>query len=95
MNSKKRTADSTKIRDLGDVNRLGATFGKTATLLTPAEVAQLLGVTVGWLASARCSGYGPPFVKFHRGRQGNVRYALAAVEAWIAEHTQKSTSDTE
>lgn len=48
----------------------------------PARLAaQYLGVSVGWLASARCHGKGPPYVKF--GAR-SVRYRRRTLEAWMA-----------
>jgi predicted DNA-binding transcriptional regulator AlpA len=58
-------------------------------LLTPPELAALLGVKVQTLAAWRVSGDGPPFC--HVGRW--VRYRRAAVEAWLLAHERASTSD--
>jgi hypothetical protein len=45
------------------------------------QAAQYLGVSAGWLASARCHGKGPPYVKF--GTR-SVRYHRRTLEAWMA-----------
>jgi Helix-turn-helix domain len=46
-------------------------------LLNPKEAAQLLKVSVSWLAKARMRGDGPPFIKIGR----NVRYSEAGALA--------------
>jgi Helix-turn-helix domain len=40
-------------------------------LLTPKEAAELLKVSVSWLAKARIRGDGPPFIKIGR----SIRYS--------------------
>jgi len=50
-------------------------------LLTPAQCAKQLGVSVSTLQAWRALGKGPTFVKFSRR---TVRYQPAAVAAWIA-----------
>lgn len=50
-------------------------------LLRPDEVADQLGVQPATLATWRCTGSGPSFVKVGR----NVRYAPADVDAFISE----------
>jgi excisionase family DNA binding protein len=53
-------------------------------LLTRAEAAELLGVTVGTLAVWHCTGrYKIPVVKVGR----SCRYRLADLEAWIESRT--------
>ena len=49
------------------------------TFLTPKEAAELLKVSVSWLAKARSRGDGPPFIKIGRC----VRYSAAALEEWV------------
>jgi len=51
-------------------------------VLTPKEAATLLKVSLSWLAKARMSGYGPPFIKVGR----SVRYTPAAVQHWTKAH---------
>jgi predicted DNA-binding transcriptional regulator AlpA len=58
-------------------------------LLTPPELAALLGVKVQTLAAWRVSGDGPPYC--HVGRW--VRYRRTSVEAWLAAQERASTSD--
>jgi predicted DNA-binding transcriptional regulator AlpA len=61
---------------------------KTDRLLHPKEVAQILQVSISWLAKARLSGTGPTFVKVGR----NVRYPAASVRDYIKARTRTSTS---
>ncbi len=58
-------------------------------LLTPAEIASLLGVSQSWLAKSRLSGDGPRFVKIGR----SVRYPDCYVRDYIRQRTRSSTSD--
>ena len=60
-----------------------------ARLLTPLETAQLLGVSLSWLAKARLRGDGPRFVKIGR----SVRYREEAVLEFIRSRTRNSTSE--
>lgn len=46
--------------------------------LTPKETAELLKVSVSWLAKARMRGDGPPFIKIGRC----IRYGEAALQEW-------------
>lgn len=53
-------------------------------LLTPAEVADIIGVDPQLLADWRHRKVGPPFLKLgHR----TVRYDAKAVERWFRAHT--------
>jgi hypothetical protein len=57
-------------------------------LLTAAEAAQKLHCSVSYLAKARGSGDGPPFIK--RGR--SVLYAEPVLVQWLKSQTRMSTS---
>lgn len=59
-------------------------------LLTPTELAERLGVSVGTLANMRWRGGGPPYIRMS-GRC--VRYRPSAVEKWISEREVSSTSE--
>jgi excisionase family DNA binding protein len=60
-------------------------------LMTPAEVAELLGVTEGTLAHWRVSGTtGPNFTKVG----GRVRYRRTTVEQWLEAQERSSTTDS-
>ena len=65
------------------------TAAALARLLTPLETAQLLGVSLSWLAKARLRGDGPRFVKIGR----SVRYREEAVLEFIRSRTRNSTSE--
>ncbi len=56
---------------------------------TPKEAAELLKVSGSFLAKARMSGEGPPFIKIGRA----VRYSDAALEDWIKKQERQSTSE--
>jgi predicted DNA-binding transcriptional regulator AlpA len=57
-------------------------------LLTPREAADLLRVSISWLAKARMRGNGPPYVKLGR----SVRYPEGALLQWMKSHVRLSTS---
>jgi predicted DNA-binding transcriptional regulator AlpA len=59
-------------------------------LLTAAEVAAWLGVSVQWVDIGRSEGYGPPFQKLG---DRLVRYHRAKVKAWLLARTHYSTSE--
>jgi predicted DNA-binding transcriptional regulator AlpA len=59
------------------------------SLLHPAEVAKLLGVSQSWLAKSRLTGTGPRFIKIGRA----VRYARSAVREFILSRQRHSTSE--
>ena len=59
-------------------------------LLTTAETAEWLGVSIQFLEIGRCRGhdYGPPFVRLSRRC---VRYRRGDVQAWLRERTHALT----
>jgi predicted DNA-binding transcriptional regulator AlpA len=59
------------------------------SLLHPAQVAKLLGVSLSWLAKSRMNGTGPRFVKIGRA----VRYAMSAMQEYIKSRQRLSTSE--
>lgn len=61
----------------------------TNALLEPKEAAAVLKVSLSWLAKARMSGNGPPFIKIGR----SVRYGNAALLQWMKGHQRLSTSE--
>ena len=61
----------------------------TVKLLTPKEAAELLKVSLSWLAKARMRGDGPPFIKVGRA----VRYTEAALHLWMKSRQRLSTSE--
>ena len=58
-------------------------------LLHSAEVAELLGVSLSWLAKSRLTGTGPRFIKVGRA----VRYARSAVREFLLSRQRHSTSE--
>ena len=58
-------------------------------LMTPAETASQLGVSLSWLAKARLSGDGPRYVKIGR----SVRYTDSYVREYLRSRTRSSTSE--
>ena len=58
-------------------------------LLTVAEAAQILKVSLSWLAKARMRGDGPPFIKVGRA----IRYSDAALQQWMKSRQRLSTSE--
>jgi excisionase family DNA binding protein len=58
-------------------------------LLTPKEAAELLKVSLSWLAKARMRGDGPPFIKIGRA----IRYSEAALLQWMKSQQRLSTSE--
>jgi predicted DNA-binding transcriptional regulator AlpA len=58
-------------------------------LLPPGEAANFLRLSTSWLAKARMSGDGPPYVKLGR----SVRYRESALVQWLKSRTRLSTSE--
>ena len=58
-------------------------------LLTTAEAAKRLAVTVSYLEKSRIIGGGPEFVKLGR----SVRYEPSALTAWVDAARRRTTSD--
>lgn len=66
--------------------------GKTMQpLLTPDEVAKLLGLSTKTLAEWRSKGRGPDFVRLRR----NIRYRLADIKAYLAENIVRGNKAAE
>jgi predicted DNA-binding transcriptional regulator AlpA len=57
-------------------------------LLTSKEAAQLLRVSLSWLAKARMRGDGPPYIEIGR----SIRYAEAGLIQWVKSRQRLSTS---
>jgi hypothetical protein len=58
-------------------------------LLTPKEAASRFKVSLSWLAKARMSGNGPPYIKIGR----SIRYSEAALIQWMKSRQRLSTSE--
>lgn len=61
----------------------------TKRMLSPAEAADYLGVTVGWLAKRRVYGDGPAYTKL----LGRVLYDQADLDRLIDQNKRRSTSE--
>ena len=59
------------------------------TILQPPVVAERLHVSLGTLAKWRVYGKGPAYVKIGR----MIGYRESDLEAWIADHVVRSTSE--
>ena len=58
-------------------------------LLSPKEAAKLLKVSTSWLAKARMSGEGPPYIRVGR----SIRYSETALQQWLKSRQRLSTSE--
>jgi predicted DNA-binding transcriptional regulator AlpA len=58
------------------------TFDNRDDLLKPKDAAAFLKLSLSWLAKARMSGDGPPYIKFGK----SIRYSKAALLAWLRSH---------
>jgi excisionase family DNA binding protein len=68
---------------------IGKTSIGIARLLTPKEAADLLRVSMSWLAKARMRGDGPPYIRIGR----SIRYSEAALLQWMKSRQRLSTSE--
>jgi hypothetical protein len=59
-------------------------------LLTPKEAAKLLKVSLSWLAKARMSGDGPPYIQIS---PRSIRYTEATLMQWMKSRQRTSTSE--
>ena len=59
------------------------------TLLSPKEAAKLLKVSTSWLAKARMTGDGPPYIRIGR----SIRYSEAGLLQWLKSRQRLSTSE--
>jgi predicted DNA-binding transcriptional regulator AlpA len=66
------------------------TFKSIDRLLRPKEAAQVLAVSVSWLAKSRMRGDGPPFIRIGR----SIRYREAELLHWMRSRQRLSTSET-
>ena len=65
----------------------------TMKYLTAKETAAYLKMSPRTLETLRWKGGGPPFAKLSPGRSGRVLYDREAVDRWVAERTQSSTTE--
>ncbi len=71
-----------------EITRANAS-GPAIVLLTPKEAAKLLKFSMSWLAKARMTGDGPPFIKIGKA----VRYSEASLIQWMKGQQRLSTSE--
>ena len=69
----------------------GASGDSLERLLLPEEAAEILKLSMSWLAKARMDGTGPEFVKFGRA----VRYKQSCLLKYIQEQTRTNTNVAE
>jgi len=69
----------------------GASGDSLERLLMPEEAAEILKLSMSWLAKARMDGTGPEFVKFGRA----VRYKQSRLLKYIQEQTRTNTNEGE
>jgi len=72
-----------------NVNANDKTRTQIDTLLTAKEMARLLKVSVSFLAKARMTGEGPPYMLVGR----SVRYSEAGRQQWLKSRQRLSTSE--
>lgn len=61
---------------------------KSVSLLTPKDLADLVGVSLETIRNWRLNGLGPPCVQIGRSV---IRYRPEDVEAWLAEKAQAAS----
>jgi len=59
-------------------------------LLTPADLAAMLGMSPRTLANWRSNGKGPPYLEGHQDRR-KVRYQRQVAEKWASAHKYQRT----
>jgi predicted DNA-binding transcriptional regulator AlpA len=69
---------------------VGAPAKTDDPLMHAVQVAELLGVSLSWLAKSRLNGTGPRFIKLGRA----VRYARSAVREFVVSRQRMSTSES-
>lgn len=60
-------------------------------LYRPPQAAEILGVSVGYLAKMRVTGRGPKFLRLGGGR--SIRYTAHSLREWALAHQYRSTSE--
>lgn len=63
-------------------------------VLTPAQAAALLCVSIRTLADWRLHNTGPAFVRLGHGPRANIRYRRVALDRYLHDNEQKTTHDT-
>ena len=55
--------------------------------ITERELSEITGFTRSWFQQRRFSGDGIPYTKFGDTQFAPIRYHIADVEKWVAEHS--------
>jgi predicted DNA-binding transcriptional regulator AlpA len=58
-------------------------------LVNEKQTAIILGISKSWLAKARMSGDGPPYIEIGR----SIRYSRATLQQWLKSRQRLSTSE--
>ncbi|MFC9631397.1 helix-turn-helix transcriptional regulator [Streptomyces mirabilis] len=61
-------------------------------LLTPAEIAPIVKLSVTTLKDKRWKGTGPRYIKLSPGRGGRIRYRRSDVLAWLESGQSRSAA---
>lgn len=61
----------------------------TPEYLDSAGAAVYMGMSIDWLAKARCEGFGPPYSKVSDTRGGAVRYKRSDLDKFMADRREK------
>ena len=75
----------------GTVPKAAPQLNSGERLLTPKDAANLLRLSLSWLAKARMRGDGPPFVKFGR----SIRYAEGTLVQWTESSSSPGVDERE
>ena len=79
------------MKDSTTEERPGApAIARVPVLLSPREMADLLGLTQSGFYALRRRGCGPPFVSVGGGRKPTLRYRLEDVQRWLEENTMRA-----
>lgn len=65
------------------MSRMSETQEPAPQLITPAELARTLRLTVRTLENWRLRNWGPPYIRLGTGAHNKVVYAWHAVDAWL------------
>jgi len=63
--------------------------GTPLNLFSSKEAAKLLKLSLSWLANARMTGDGPPYIRIGR----SIRYSEVALLQWLKSRQRLSTSE--
>ena len=84
---------SSERRDSGSDAATYTTPDAQSNVLTPAQAARYLCVSLRTLAWWRVQGAGPPFFRLGNGPRGPVRYLRTEVDAFLRRHRFSTTGE--